>query len=80
MTCCGREYDLPARMAPFGTRRGLTLDGNNQMLRATSGMESLCRRFRLGVNFVGTVVNRHRIEAYILDDRGRIACSVERLQ
>jgi protein SCO1/2 len=43
-------------------------------------MASLQRRFKLGVNFTGSVVNRHRIEAHLLDQHGRIAYSFERLR
>ena len=39
----------------------------------------LCRHFELGVNFVESLVNRHRIEVYILDAQGRIATSFERV-
>src|SRR5262249_31174051 len=37
------------------------------------------RHFKLGVNFIESLVNRHRIEAYILDAKGGIAASFERL-
>ena len=35
--------------------------------------------FALGVNFIESLVNRHRIELYILDAQGRIAASFERI-
>jgi protein SCO1/2 len=50
------------------------------MLRAMEGMSTLRARFELGVNFVESLVNRHRIEVYVLDAAGRIAVSFERLQ
>ena len=49
------------------------------MLRATEGFETLCTHFKLGVNFIESLVNRHRIEVYILDVEGRIAGSFERI-
>ena len=49
------------------------------MLRTTEGVDSLRRHFRLGVNFIESLVNRHRIEVYILDAEGRIAASFERI-
>ena len=49
------------------------------MLRATDGIDGLCKHFGLGVNFIESLVNRHRIEAYILDAEGRIAVSFERI-
>lgn len=49
------------------------------MLRATDGIDTLHRHFKLGVNFIESLVNRHRIEAYVLDTEGRIAASFERI-
>ena len=72
-------FDLPERLARYGRDRGLALDAANQMLRSTQGMDDVRGHFRLGVNFVGSLVNRHRIEVYVLDGRGRIAASFERL-
>jgi protein SCO1/2 len=72
-------FDLPARLARYGRDRGLALDAANQMLRAIEGMDDVRGHFKLGVNFVGSLVNRHRIEVYVLDRRGRIAASFERL-
>ena len=48
------------------------------MLRATDGINALRKHFKLGVNFIESLVNRHRVEAYILDAEGRIAASFER--
>jgi protein SCO1/2 len=73
-------FDSPARLRSFGERRGLRLGANHRMLRSLDGMDALRRRFRLGVNFVESLVNRHRIEAYVLDAHGRIAVSFERLR
>lgn len=74
------DFDLTARMRSYGERRGLALGPTNRMLRTMEGAASLRSHFKLGVNFVESVVNRHRIEAYILDDRGGIAYCFERLQ
>ena len=49
------------------------------MLRATEGVGTLRDHFKLGVNFIESLVNRHRIEVYILDAEGRIAGSFERI-
>jgi len=49
------------------------------MLRTTEGVNALREHFKLGVNFIESLVNRHRIEAYVLDAKGRIAVSFERL-
>jgi hypothetical protein len=53
--------------------------------RRRNGRSRQCRllalptSFELGVNFIESVVNRHRIEVYVLDDNGPIAVSFERL-
>jgi protein SCO1/2 len=72
-------FDLPERLRGYGQNRGLRLDNGHRMLRATDGFNTLRRHFKLGVNFIESLVNRHRIEAYILDAEGRIAASFERI-
>lgn len=72
-------FDLPERLRGYGQNRGLRLDADHRMLRATGGMDALRRHFTLGVNFIGSLVNRHRVEAYVLDAQGRLAASFERL-
>jgi protein SCO1/2 len=49
------------------------------MLRAVDGVNALRRHFKLGVNFIESLVNRHRLEVYILDAEGRVAASFERI-
>ena len=56
------------------------IDAMGGMLRAIENFDSLQRYFQLGVSFVGTTVNRHRIELYVLDAAGVIERSVSRLQ
>jgi protein SCO1 len=72
-------FDLPLRLRAFAERRGVRLDGNHRVLRSPDDLSRLRRHFALGVNFIESLVNRHRIEAFVLDARGRIACSFERL-
>lgn len=72
-------YDFPERLRGYGLNRGVRLDARNRMLRATDGAETLRRHFKLGVNFIESLVNRHRLEVYILDAEGRIAASFERI-
>ena len=72
-------FDLPERLRVYGQDRGVRMDARHRMLRATDGIDALRRHFKLGVNFIESLVNRHRIEAYILDAEGRIAASFERL-
>lgn len=72
-------FDLPKRIRVYGQDRGVRLDAGHRMLRATDGINALRSHFKLGVNFIESLVNRHRIEAYILDGEGRIAASFERI-
>ena len=44
------------------------------------GMEALQDYFSLGVNYVHSVVNRHRVELYLLDANARVAASFVRLE
>ncbi len=71
-------FDLPHRLRGYGQNRGVRLDARHRMLRTPDGLDALRAHFQLGVNFVQSLVNRHRVEAYILDAEGRIAASFER--
>ena len=73
------EFDHPERLRRYGEARDVRMDARHRMLRTTEGFQSLRRHFKLGVNFIESLVNRHRIEAYILDAEGRIAVSFQRL-
>jgi protein SCO1 len=72
-------YDLPERLRNYGKNRDVRMDARHRMLRAIDGIDALRSHFKLGVNFIGSLVNRHRVEAYILDAEGRLAASFERL-
>jgi len=73
-------FDLPDRLRGYGQSRGLRMDAGHKMLRAIDGMSTLCAHFQLGVNFVESLVNRHRVEVYVLNAAGHIVASFERLQ
>ena len=72
-------FDLPDRLRGYGENRDVRLDTGHRMLRATDGLNALRSHFKLGVNFIESLVNRHRIEVYILDAECRIAASFERI-
>jgi len=74
------DFDLPKRLRAYGRDRNVRMDARNRMLRATAGIDALARHFKLGINFIESLVNRHRIEAYVLDDEGRVAASFARLR
>ncbi|HMG04245.1 MAG TPA: SCO family protein [Chthoniobacterales bacterium] len=72
-------FDVPERLSGYGRNRGVRLDARHRMLRAIDGVDALRNHFKLGVNFIESLVNRHRIEVYILDVDGRVAASFERI-
>jgi protein SCO1 len=72
-------FDLPSRLRAYGHGRQMRMDADHRLLRTTDGIEPLRRYFSLGVNFIGSLVNRHRIEIYILDAAGRIAATFRRI-
>jgi protein SCO1 len=72
-------FDLPERLRGYGQNRGVRMDARHRMLRATDGINTLRSHFKLGVNFIESLVNRHRVEAYVLDAEGRIATCFERI-
>lgn len=73
------EYDLAARMRNYGINRGLQFGPDRRMFRTTSGFPAVQRHFRLGVNFIRSLVNRHRLEVFVLAADGRVVGSYQRL-
>ncbi|MFP5262935.1 MAG: SCO family protein [Blastocatellia bacterium] len=72
-------FDLPDRLRSYGQNRGVCMGACHRMLRAVDGINALRSHFKLGVNFIESLVNRHRIEAYILDSEGRAVACFERI-
>ena len=72
-------FDLPARLLAYGRGRQMLIEDGHRLLRATRGIEPLREYFGLGVNFIESLVNRHRIEIYVLDRDGRIGASFSRI-
>lgn len=73
-------FDLPSRLRAYGENRGVVFHQNCRFLRALTEFEALDKYFELGVNFGPAVVNRHRIELFILDAIGSISATFARLQ
>ena len=73
-------FDLPERLSNYGTHRGVRFAPQHRLLRARDGIENVRKHFKLGVNFIESLVNRHRIEIYILDAKGRVAGYFGRVQ
>lgn len=72
-------YDSPTRLRGYGDARRFTFDDDTRLLRAVSGMDDLRAALGLGVNFVASLVNRHRIELHVLDAQGHVAATYARL-
>ena len=73
------EFDSAKRLLRFGEARKVQMNAGHRLLRTTKGFRTLQKHFKLGVNFIESLVNRHRIELYILDSRGMVARSFERV-
>src|SRR5262249_50940850 len=73
-------FDLPERLLNYGQHRGIHFAPRHRLLRAEDGLDSLRTHFQLGVNFIESLVNRHRIELYILDAKGQTAGYFGRIQ
>jgi protein SCO1/2 len=73
------DYDTPERLFKYGKNRGMHIDEQNALLRATEGFDALQRHFSLGVSFFDSLVSRHKIEVFVLDAMGNIAASFQRL-
>jgi len=73
-------FDNPARLKQYCEARGLRFTINCSGFRAVEGFDVLRRHFDLGVNYNGMVVNKHKIELYLLDKNGMVAGSSTRLR
>jgi protein SCO1/2 len=73
-------FDLSERLLNYGKHRGVQFASQHRLLRTPDGLDSLRKHFQLGVNFIESLVNRHRIELYILDAKGQTAGYFGRIQ
>jgi cytochrome oxidase Cu insertion factor (SCO1/SenC/PrrC family) len=74
------QFDLPARLKAYGENRGVAFSPSDRLFRTRGSLAPLEDYFALGVSFGGTLVNRHRIELFLLDQRCRVAGAFTRLQ
>jgi protein SCO1/2 len=74
------EFDLPPRLRAYGENRGVVFDDHHRFLRTTTGLAPLHDYFDLGVGYGPALVNRHRIELFILDHNAHITTTFARLQ
>ena len=73
-------YDEPARLLRYANARDMFTNDDHCLMRAVSGWPAMQSWWGLGVNYVESLVNRHRIEIYIHDHEGCIVASFERLR
>lgn len=73
-------FDLPTRLRAYGESRGVVFGPADRLFRTSGALTPLQDYFELGVGFGGALVNRHRIELFLLDRRGRVAEAFTRLQ
>ena len=65
-------FDTPDRMRRYAEGRGVRLSDDHRMLRTVDGMDAVRQYFELGVNYHESIVNRHRLEVYVLAAGGEI--------
>jgi protein SCO1/2 len=73
-------YDQPYRLESYCRNRGMLLDDQNRVFRSETGTLSLLRYFDAGVSYIGSIVNQHATELFILDRDGNIATHFQQLQ
>jgi protein SCO1/2 len=74
------EFDVPLRLRAYGENRGFVFSSANRLFRTSGALAPLEDYFELGVSFSGSLVNRHRIELFLLNQRGQVAGAFTRLQ
>ena len=73
------EYDCPERLLRYAQSWGARPSPRHRVLRTVGEFSTLRDYFELGVNFGASgIVNRHQLEAFILDQNGHIAHAVAR--
>ncbi len=73
-------YDIAPRLRDYGESLAMRMNENHCLLRTTGDFGILRDYFQLGVNYSGSIVNRHRTEAFLLDPQGKIVDAMTRLR
>jgi protein SCO1/2 len=73
-------YDDPFRIKAYCEARGMMLDENNRVFRVKTGMPEMLRYFDLGVNYMGSIINLHTTELFVVDHHGIIVSRHQQLQ
>ena len=73
------EYDRAERLLQYAHSWGAAPSAAHRILRTVGDFRTVSEYFSLGVNFSASgIVNRHQLEAFVLDAHGRIAHAVTR--
>ena len=73
------EYDRAERLLQYAESWGAKPSAHHRILRTVGDFQALSDYFSLGVNFSASgIVNRHQLEAFVLDKQGHIAHVVSR--
>ena len=73
------EYDRSERLLQYAESWGARPSADHRILRTLGEFDALSDYFSLGVNFSASgIVNRHQLEAFVLDTHGHIAHVVSR--
>jgi protein SCO1/2 len=73
------EYDRAERLLQYAESWGAKPSARHRILRTVGDFQALRDYFSLGVNFGASgIVNRHQLEAFVLDTRGQIAHVISR--
>jgi len=73
------EYDRSERLLQYAQSWGAAPSNRHRILRTVGDFEALSDYFSLGVNYSASgIVNRHQLEAFVLDKSGHIAHVVSR--
>ena len=73
------DYDSADRLFQYAESWGVRPSARHRVLRTSGEFQTLSDYFSLGVNYSGSgIVNRHQLEAFVLDQQGHIAHTVTR--
>jgi protein SCO1 len=73
-------YDLPFRLDSYCRNRGMVLNDDSRAFRIPAGMTQMLRYFDSGVSYIGSIVNQHATELFIVGSDGQITDRFQQLQ
>ena len=73
-------FDTPARLRAYAKTFGLHTTDQHRLFRTIDDFDKLSKFLNLGVGRVGSIVNRHQIEAFVIDACGNPVFEARRKQ